>query len=261
MIGVVGSLVRDVVDGGAPRVGGAPYYCGRALAVLGQPAVVVTKYAAPDHRLAAPLHGLGVTVEWRPASSTVGCIIDNRPGERLMALASLGDPWTPEEIRGWVAEALAGVEWVHAGAITRADFPPQTLEELARGRMVSLDGQGLVRPARAGSLVLDGDFDPAVLRHVTILKLSEEEAAILDLRRLAIPEIVVTLGARGARVYADGLEEHVRTRPLELSDPTGAGDAFAAAYLLARSAGRSPFEAAASANVVTRGLLSGWHGL
>lgn len=260
MIGVVGSLARDVVDGGAPRVGGAAYYCGRALAVLGQPAVVVTKYAAEDHRLATPLHGLGVRVEWRPASSTVGYRIVNRAAGRLMALEAAGEPWTLEEMRGWAGEALRGVRWVHAGALSRADFPPETLEELARGRTVSLDGQGLVRRPRVGPLEVDGEFDPAVLRHVAILKLSEDETGVLDVESLAVPEIVVTLGCRGARVYAEGREEHVRTRPLDLPDPTGAGDAFAAAYLIARSTGQDPFEAAGSANVVTRGLLSGWRG-
>jgi sugar/nucleoside kinase (ribokinase family) len=258
MIGVVGSVARDVIDGGAPRVGGAAYYCGRALAVLGQPAVVVTKYAADDHRLTASLHGLGVRVEWRPASSTVGFRIDNRPGERLMALEDAGEPWTPEEMRSWVGEALGGAAWVHAGALTRADFPPRTLEELARGRRVSLDGQGLVRRPRVGPLEMDADFDPTLLRHVTILKLSEDEATVLDVGSLAVPEIVVTLGSRGARVYAEGREEHVGTRPLDLLDPTGAGDAFAAAYLIARSSGQDPFAAAGSANVVTRGLLSRW---
>ena len=260
MIGVVGLLVRDTVDGGAPRVGGAAYYCARALAVLGQPAVVVTKYGVADSRLAAPFHGLGVRIESRPASSTVGFRIDNRPGGRLMMLEDAGEPWTPAEMSGWVGEALRGVEWVHAGALTRADFPPETLAELARGRTVSLDGQGLVRRPRVGLLEQDCEFDPEVLRHVSIVKLSEEEAAVLDLAAVTVPEIIVTLGFRGAIVYAEGREEYVGTRALDLPDPTGAGDSFAAAYLLARSTGQDPFEAAASANVVTRGLLSGWRG-
>ena len=260
MIGVVGSLACDVVDGGPPRVGGAAYYCGRALAVLGQPAVIVTKYAAADHRLAAPLYGLGVPVEWRPASSTIGFRIDNRPEGRRMRLDDVGEPWTPDEIRGWVGEALHGVEWVHAGALSRADFPPETLAELARGRKVSFEGQGLVRRPEVGPLVTGADFDRRVLGHVTVVKLSEDEAAVVDVAGLAVPEVVVTLGSRGAIVYAEGRQEHVGTRALDIPDATGAGDSFAAAYLVARSAGQDPFEAAASANTVTGRLLSGWHG-
>jgi len=258
VIGVVGLLARDVVDGGAPRVGGAAYHCGRALAVLGQPAVVVTKYAAADHRLAAPLHGLGVRVEWRPAAATAGFRIENRGDAREMAVESIGESWTPQEARGWVGAALGNGDWVHAGALCRTDFPPETLAELARGRTLSLDGQGLVRVARTGPLALDADFDPETLRHVTVLKLSEAEAAVLDLAALAVPEIIVTLGSRGCVVLAAGHEERVPARPLDLADATGAGDAFVAAYLVARRSGQEPVEAARSATAVTRGLLSGW---
>ena len=260
MIGIVGLLTRDIVDGGAPCIGGAAYHCGRALAVLGQPAVVATKYAAADHRLAAPLHGLGVRVAWRPAAVTGGFRIENRGDAREMVIETVGESWTLEEVRGWLGEALTGVDWVHAGALCRTDFPPETLAELARGRTLSLDGQGLVRAARTGPLVVDAGFDPEMLRHVTVLKLSEAEAAVVDVAALGVPEILVTLGSRGCVVYAGGREEHVPARPLDLADATGAGDAFVAAYLVARQGGQEPVAAARSATAVTHGLLSGWGG-
>ena len=34
-VAVVGSLSLDSVDGGAPRIGGAPFYAARALRALG----------------------------------------------------------------------------------------------------------------------------------------------------------------------------------------------------------------------------------
>ena len=59
--------------------------------------------------------------------------------------------------------------------------------------------------------MVDGDFDRTILRHVSILKLAEEEAvAILghgeleELRELGVPEIVVTFGAGGSLVLAQG---------------------------------------------------------
>ena len=69
------------------------------------------------------------------------------------------------------------VEWVHVAPLLRGDFPPETLERIAHRRRLLLDGHGLIR-ARRGSarLALDGDFDPALLRHVSILKLADEEA-------------------------------------------------------------------------------------
>jgi gamma-glutamyltranspeptidase/glutathione hydrolase len=50
--------------------------------------------------------------------------------------------------------------------------------------------------------------------------------------RLGVPEVVVTLGARGSLVYAGGRTEEVPARPVaEDVDPTGAGDAFAGGLL------------------------------
>lgn len=267
MLGVVGLVARDVVDGGSPRVGGAAWYCGRALASLSLPAVVVTKYAAKDRRLAAPLHGLGIRVEWLQASSTVAFRIDNRDGERDMAIDELGEPWSPEEVRGWVGKALTGADWVHAGALTRADFSAAALAELGQGRTLALDGQALVRPARIGPLRFDAEFDPEVLRHVDVLKLSGPEAGALGLEPtesslalLGVPEIVVTLGKEGLVVYADGEVERVQARPVKVGDPTGAGDVFMAAYLQSRRSGHAPVAAAKAANLFVTGFLTGWRG-
>ena len=117
------------------------------------------------------------------------------------------------------------------------------------------DGQGLVRRPELGPLQLDADFDPAVLEHVSILKLAEEEAAVLGgVEGLDVPEIVVTLGSRGSIVYAGGVETHVPARPLP-RDPTGAGDAFAIAYLAGRAAGHAPAAAARRATAVVGATL------
>jgi sugar/nucleoside kinase (ribokinase family) len=258
MIGVVGPVARDVVDGGAPRVGGAAYYCARALAVLGRPGIVATKYAEHDQRLVAPLHGLGLPIVWRPSRETVAFRLTNRGDEREHAIDAIGEPFSIEDAADWLSAALAEASWLHAGALSRADFPPETLAVLARGRRVSLDGQGLVRPGQTGIVHPDARFDPRVLEHVSVLKLSEAEAALVDLDSIAVPELLVTMGSRGVLVRADGREEHVPTRPLELPDPTGAGDAFAVSYLTARDSGQEPLEAARSATSVVHGLLSRW---
>jgi len=99
---------------------------------------------------------------------------------------------------------------------------------------------------------------------VTILKLSEFEAELLggldetSLRAFGVPEVVVTLGSRGALVLdRRGLTE-VPGRPVEPAvDPTGAGDAFGAAYLAARANGNGPVGAARFACGLAADLLSG----
>lgn len=260
MIGVVGSLTYDQVDGGPPRIGGGPYHCGRGLRAAGAEAVLVAK--ADDESLVDALRELGLPIAWSRSGSAVSFRIDYGAGARRMVIDGLGDPWTPEDARGWVADALADAGWVHVAPLSRGDFPPDTLAELAHRRRLSLDGQGLVRPARTGPLELDADYDPELLRHVSILKLAEEEAELLvdlddrqSLARLGVPEVIVTLGERGSLVLADGAVQHITANAVD-SDPTGAGDAFAAVYLAARSRNLVPGQAAREATAAVARLLA-----
>jgi sugar/nucleoside kinase (ribokinase family) len=258
-LAVVGNLSRDLVDGGAPRIGGAPYWAARALRVLGAPAFVLAKCADADRSALAPrLIALGLPVIWLRGASTAAFSIRYDGDRREMTVDALGDPWTAEDVR-----PVGAARWVHVGALAHSDFPASTLAELARGRYVSLDGQGLVRPARTGPLELDAGFDPDVLRHMSALKLAEDEARALvgepdqdALQSLGVPEVVVTLGSRGSLVLADGELERVAAQPVAGAiDPTGAGDAFAAAYLVARSGGHRPVAAARRATALVAGLL------
>ena len=111
---------------------------------------------------------------------------------------------------------------------------------------------------------LDADYDHELLRSVSILKISDEEAELLvdgyderALGRLGVPEVVVTLGSHGCIVYADGVAELVRAHAVQSADPTGAGDTFATAYLAARSGGAAPISAARRAGALVTDFLSG----
>ena len=151
---------------------------------------------------------------------------------------------------------------MHVAPVLRDDFPPETLERIARRRRVLLDGHGLVRARRVGALTLDADFDRTLLRHVSILKLSEEEARaivgdgeLVELRGLGVPEIVVTFGSDGSLVLTRDAAVRMTARPAR-GDPTGAGDAFSAAYLSARAGGHRPISAARRASALVTALLS-----
>ena len=62
----------------------------------------------------------------RARRRTIGFRIENDGDHRHMAIDELGEPFTRADVRGWLAAALADVDWVHAGALTRADFPAET---------------------------------------------------------------------------------------------------------------------------------------
>ena len=151
-IGVIGNVARDRI-GGKVRVGGGPFYAGKALRALGRRGVILTKCADDDRgRLLTPLVCLGLPVFWREAPSTAGFAIEYDGEEREMTVEELGPEWTPAEMSDWVARSLDDAEWVQVAPLSRAEFPAAALGELGRRRRVLLDGQGLVRPAATGRL-------------------------------------------------------------------------------------------------------------
>ena len=258
---MIGPLSRDVVDGHDEQIGGPPWYAARALRAMQQEAIVIAKCGATERRsYLRRLAALGLPVSLVAAGETTSFSFRyDAAGHREMRVDAVGEPWSegdePER-------ALRRVEWVHVAPLLRGDFPPEALERIARRRRVLLDGHGLVRVRRVGPLALDADFDRALLRHVSILKLSEEEAqAILGdgelegLRELGVPEVVVTFGAGGSLVLTRDAAVRVTARPVR-GDPTGAGDAFSVAYLSARAGGHRPISAARRASALVTALLS-----
>ena len=251
-LALVGNLSRDVVDGAPPRIGGGPYYAALAWRALGTRGTIFTR-CAPDDRVAYTRHltELGEPVVSLEGTKTTSFSFYYEGDVRIMTVEQAGDPWTPAD-----AELVPPGAWVHAAPLLRSDFPAETLAALARERTLSFDGQGLVRAAEPGALRLDAEFDPAMLEHVQILKLAEEEAEVVGaIDKLGVPEVLVTYGERGSRVYFDGRSEKVGAWPVA-ADPTGSGDFFSAAYLAARSEGLTPVPAARRATELVRSLLA-----
>ena len=97
----------------------------------------------------------------------------------------------------------------------------------ARGHRIAYDGQGLVRVPRIGELTLDAGYDPELLRHLTVLKLSEDETAVLAAKRgregalerlSGIPELLLTLGFRGAEIRVGGAVTRVAPDRVEVRE-------------------------------------------
>jgi sugar/nucleoside kinase (ribokinase family) len=264
MLAVVGHTTKDVVGGGPVRPGGAPLFAARALRALGEQGLIVTRCAADDESLVAPIRATGIRVLWRSEAESASFRLSYRNGHREVEIETMGEAWTVEDVRGWLGEALRDADWVHLGALWRGDFAADTVSELARGRRLSFDGQGLVRPGRPGPVRLEAVLDRPLLSAVDVLHLSVDEAAALglgldasSLGSLGVAEVVVTLGEEGCLVWSGGNAERVPARVVADADPTGAGDAFMAAYLASRRNGHGPVSAARRATEVVHGLLAG----
>jgi sugar/nucleoside kinase (ribokinase family) len=105
---------------------------------------------------------------------------------------------------------------------------PSSAALLSPAFIDELDGVGLLLPNAEEAAVLSGEEDP------------KRAARLLAAR---IPEVVVTLGAAGALWVS---RERVCVADGEGATPvdtTGAGDAFAAGFLIARLSGAGPEEA------------------
>jgi sugar/nucleoside kinase (ribokinase family) len=251
VIALIGNLSLDVIPGAGTVVGGGAYHGARALQRLRVPARVVARCAAADRDTLLPrVARLGTPVRFVSGTATASFSFTYDGSVRTMSIEALGDAWRPSDL----PEIPAG-RWAHVAALARHEFPAATLAAIARRRRVSLDGQGLVRVSRVGPLKLDDEFDREILRHVWVLKLAEEEAEVLgDLQALGVREVIVTHGSRGSTVHWAGRQEFVRAHALD-ADPTGAGDAFAVSYVVARNAGFAPTGAARRATAVVGSLL------
>jgi sugar/nucleoside kinase (ribokinase family) len=261
-IAVIGNITRDVVAGGAQRPGGAVFYSGRALARIGADAHVAASCAKEDWAVILPhLDDFSLPVTWFESATTASYSFHYEGDRRIMRQDAVGEPWGA----GRALEAVGDSRWIHVGALVRTDFPVETLARLARdGRKLLVDAQGLVRRADLGPLSTDGDVGDA-LRHVSILKLNDEEAETLvgsseptALQALGLPEVILTLGSQGSCVItADAIEPVPAREVVGPVDPTGAGDTFSAGYLAARAAGADPVDAALSATTTVAAFLSG----
>jgi sugar/nucleoside kinase (ribokinase family) len=96
------------------------------------------------------------------------------------------------------------------------------------------------------------------------LTLNAEEGAVVaggldrrSLEALGVPEVVVTLGSRGALVLSGGEPVRISPHPVDGPvDPTGAGDAFSLVYVDGRARGLEPAAAADRAAEVVSELIA-----
>ena len=261
-LAVIGHLSRDVVADGPPKIGGGAWHGARAFRGLGLAATIFAKCGEPERRdFQRKLVTCGLPSTLAVGRTTTGFSFSyDDAGVRTMHVEALGDPW---RLREASPDLMRRIDWLQVAPLLRGEFTAEVLAEVARGRRILFDGQGLVRRREAGPLTLDGDFDRDLLRHITILKLAEEEARAIvgdddleSLRSLGVPEILVTFGLEGSLVLADGKATRVPARPVRV-EPTGAGDAFGAAYLAARADGQAPVSAARRATALVAALLAG----
>ncbi|AKK30715.1 carbohydrate kinase [Mycobacterium sp. EPa45] len=253
---VLGNLAVDVINGGPKTPGGCASFSGVAMEAAGAPGGIVALAADEDHSLYEPLlERFRSLIRILPAECTSAFRLDYEDVDhRRMSVEAIGPVWSAAE----VAAADPETTWVHLAPLLRTDFPAETLALLAqRGHRVAYDGQGLVRADRLGPLVVDRHYPPELLKHLSILKLAEDEAVIVadgpfdssTAARLGVPEILVTYGSEGCDIYTGDTRVRVPAAwRVEGVQTTGAGDMFTTCYVANRAAGADPVAAAGEAS-------------
>lgn len=129
--------------------------------------------------------------------------------------------------------------------------------------LVGVTPQGFLRRWDDQGQISFIDWDPpeSILRRINVLVLSEQDVPDPDKLVQAwerfIDVIVVTRAERGATVNHAGESCDYPARPAEQVDPTGAGDVFAAAFMIRLIETRDPCQAAQFANTVASFSIEG----
>jgi sugar/nucleoside kinase (ribokinase family) len=241
---VVGHLVQDIVPNGYV-VGGTAAYSSITARNLGRKPGIVTRLA-PDFVLPNVLHD--INVHRTPSAQTTTFHNIYRDGHREQFIRALADPIQPED----VPAAWAGVPIVHLGPLAREI--DARFAKLFPNALVGVTPQGWLRQwDDAGRVRLRlWEEAPQILPHVDCLVLSEEDLngnpGLIDEYVLLTRIAVMTQGKRGCMVFENGNATQVPGFPVPEVDPTGAGDVFAAAFLIRLGETKDAIESASFAN-------------
>ena len=231
---VIGHVTRDKV-GTELIPGGTVTYSGRLAHALGYRTAVLTS-AREDYDLSAILKGLEVRKIPAPHDAVFSNLYDGN--NRVQILHSRANDIMAADL----PEAWMSAEVVHLGPLTNEVDP--NLIEMFPNSMIGLTPQGWMRRWGDDGRIFATSFpaEERLLRAANATVLSEEDLLNDDMLRRYIAWskiLVVTRNFAGCTIYCDGDEIDVPAPQIELVEPTGAGDIFAAAFFvgLHRSAG------------------------
>lgn len=241
---VIGHVAKDLT-GDSYRIGGTAAYSALTARNLGRKPAVITS-AGPNLELGRLLRGIDLVCIPSPVTTTFVNVYEaERRHQRIDAVA--------ESIReNNIPSAWRRIPIVHLGPIV-GEFE-EDLIELFPSSLVGLTPQGYLRKWDDQGRVTPGHWARAgqSLPHVDALIVSEDDLAgeASTLRsQLGLPGVaVVTGGADGATLYHRGKAIHHAPRKARVLDPTGAGDVFAAAFLVRLAETEDPHQAARFAN-------------
>ncbi len=252
---IVGHVCQDLQPDGSLSLGGSVSYAATTALRMGYRVGVVTS-AGPDLDVAHAFPGAQVVCH--PSAATT--LFENiyLDGGRRQILHRRATAITCAQIpAAWRAPSM-----VYLGSIDQ-EIAPDLFYCFEEAALLAVMPQGFFRCWNEQGLVSFVEWRPpeAVLRRIQVLIISELDVPNPD--ELArdwgrfTRIIVVTRAERGATVYQAGQVCHYPARPAHQVDPTGAGDVFAAAFLIRLAETGDPCQAARFANAVASFSVEG----
>ena len=231
---VVGHVTIDRVEG-EPRLGGAAAYAALAARHLGVHVALVTS-AGPDFPYWDRFAGIyRQTIDSEHTTELEHRYLDGERHQRVRHVAS-----------GIRAEHVSGLPVANDAAVLYCPVVHEVeapLIALAPNGLTAVAPQGFFRQWDDTGTISTREWDGAerALEQADIVCMSEEDTAVPEelAETFAGKAFVVTQGRSGCRVYAGVDIFNFPALPAREVDATGAGDVFAAAFVVALRRGDS----------------------
>lgn len=265
-----GAVLWDIIDG-QEYIGGAPFNLAAHLAQCGAEVSMMT-CVGPDRlgkRAREEMTRLGVdtTLVRTDAHHPTGWAKVELSGEGVPTFRFPDDP-----AYNFIEADEACLQRLNAARFDVICFG--TLEQ--KGEVTRQTLHRLLKSVKSRHVFYDVnvrlDFYPesilrAAISHATVVKLNEDEVRLIGpalyggelseqdfAKRLCtgspVEVVCVTKGPDGCVIYADGQSRSFPAPQVAVVDTVGSGDAFGAGFLHKFCRGRSPFEAAETANAL-----------
>ncbi len=235
--------------------------------------------------LGTDLFGDGIVAHWaaegvdaasvrrNPAAPTGLNFVEPDPAARRFTYVRKGSAaslYGPDDLD---LPALRAARVLHLSGITLAVSPTLRAAGLAAmeaaraaGLTVSLDtnlrlalwsAEAALETLRRAAALAD-TLVTSIEDAEALMGISDPDAAIDAWAALGPKTVILTMGAKGSRMLADGGRVDVPPAPANPVDSTGAGDSFAGSFLAWRLELGDPLEAARRAAIVAAGTVSGY---
>ncbi|MCK5768083.1 MAG: hypothetical protein KAH35_06905 [Candidatus Atribacteria bacterium] len=242
----IGHVTNDIFPE-EKMIGGSVIYSALTAHYIGYSAGIITSFGS-DFSSNGFLQGIHILNSVSDHTTTFCNVYNQRQRTQFVShiAAKIAMRQIPEE---WKDAKI-----VHLCPI--ADEIDEKIFDQFKNSLTILTPQGLMRKWGEDGKVYPKRWLPShkILSNIDIIIFSEEDIAsfpeIINDYQSSVDIVILTRGVNGSILYWNGQEYSFSAFPVEVKDPTGAGDVFAAAFSIKYYQTGNPIEASRFANYI-----------